>query len=253
MLDQELPLMEHLVELRERLIKIALALVVGTVVSLAFTAYLLEMLTTLPTRLGLGGTLTLINQSPTEGISNYFKVALISGITLAMPIIVYQVLRFVLPALTKQEKRYLLLIVPGAAASFVIGVLFAYFFVLRAAIVFLGRFGDRFAMQMWTVETYISFATTLLFWLGLSFELPLVVFFLAKMRFITHRTLVSRWRLAIVIAAVAAAVITPTPDPGTMSLVMMPLLLLYLISVVLAFIATPRDARSVSSEPRRNR
>jgi sec-independent protein translocase protein TatC len=226
-----MPLLDHLKELRNRLIKIAIALLIATVLSLLFAKQAVIILIrpmgdNLPQAL-----------KPTETLSNYMKVALICGVTLAMPIIVYQIGRFVTPGLNSREKRYLLLLVPGATLCFVVGVAFAYFVMLPTAIPFLQGFMSDVVKQQWTIGDYLSFVANLLFWIGLSFELPLFIYFLAKLGIISDKTLRKNRKYAIIAIAVLAAVITPTIDPLNMALVMGPLILLYELGVLLARIA----------------
>jgi len=226
-----MPLLDHLKELRNRLIKIAIALLIATVLSLLFAKQAVIILIrpmgdNLPQAL-----------KPTETLSNYMKVALICGVTLAMPIIVYQIGRFVTPGLSSKEKRYLLLLVPGATLCFVVGVAFAYFVMLPTAIPFLQGFMSDVVKQQWTIGDYLSFVANLLFWIGVSFELPLFIYFLAKLGIISDKTLRKNRKYAIIAIAVLAAVITPTIDPLNMALVMGPLILLYELGVLLARIA----------------
>jgi sec-independent protein translocase protein TatC len=171
---------------------------------------------------------------PTESLGNYMKVALLCGVILAMPVIVYQVARFIAPGLTKKERRYLVLLVPGATLCFVAGVAFAYFVMMPAAIPFLQGFMSDIIEQQWAIGEYLSFVTSLLFWLGLAFELPLFVYFLAKIGLIDVHTLRKNRKYAIIVIAVLAAVITPTVDPLNMILVMGPLIVLYELGVILA-------------------
>jgi sec-independent protein translocase protein TatC len=223
-----MPLMEHLKELRTRLIRAALALMVTTAASFVVAK---EVFVILLRPLGDASVQAL---RPTESLGNYMKVALLCGVILAMPVIVYQLARFLAPGLTKKEKRYLYLLVPGATLCFVTGVAFAYFIMLPAAIPFLQGFLADIIKQDWAIGEYLSFVTSLLFWLGVSFELPLFVYFLAKLGLIDAKTLSKNRKYAIVVIAVLAAVITPTVDPLNMMLVMGPLIILYEIGVLLA-------------------
>jgi sec-independent protein translocase protein TatC len=226
-----MPLMEHLKELRTRLIRAFLALLVTTGVSFVFAkqVFLLLMVPLENTKLQA--------LKPTESLGNYMKVALLSGLVLAMPVIVYQIGRFVTPGLTKKERRYLLLLVPGATLCFVTGVAFAYFVMLPSAIGFLQTFMADIIEQQWAIGEYLSFVTSLLFWIGIAFELPLFVYFLAKLGIVDAQMLSKNRKYAVVAIAVLAAVITPTVDPFNMALVMGPLIVLYEIGVILAKIA----------------
>ena len=226
-----MPLLDHLKELRNRLIKIAIALLTATVASLVFAKQAVVILIR-----PMGDNLPQALE-PTEVLINYMKVALICGVTLAMPVIVYQIGRFVTPGLSSKEKRYLWLLVPGATLCFVTGVAFAYFVMMPTAITFLQGFLSDIVKQQWTIGKYLSFVANLLFWIGVSFELPLFVYFLAKLGIISYKTLWKNFKYAVIGIAVLAAAITPTVDPLNMALVMGPLILLYLLGILLAKIA----------------
>ncbi|MDH4137130.1 MAG: twin-arginine translocase subunit TatC [Anaerolineae bacterium] len=234
--DRTMTVLEHLVEFRQRLIKAILALLITTLVSLLFTRRFLALLT-----VPMGDNLPQAI-SPTETIVIYFKVALIGGFLVAMPVIVYQLIRFIVPGLYPHEKRYLLMIVPAASLLFATGVAFAYYVMLPAAIPFLLNFMGDIIRQQWTIEKYISLVTGLMFWVGLIFETPLVIAFLAYLGIVSPGMLWKNFRYAIVLIAIIAAVATPTPDPINMSLLMLPLILLYLLSILLAlFVYRPRE------------
>jgi sec-independent protein translocase protein TatC len=226
-----MPLMEHLKELRGRLIWSVGALLVTTALSFIFAKQVLVFLIA-----PMGDSIPQALK-PTESLGNYMKVALICGVTLAMPMLVYQIGRFLAPGLTKQEKRWLFVLVPGATLCFVIGVAFAYFVMLPTAIPFLQGFMSDIIEQSWAIGEYLSFVTSLLFWIGLAFELPLFVFFLAKLGLVNADMLKKNRKYAYLGIAVIAAIITPTVDPVNMLLVMAPLVLLYELGVILAKLA----------------
>ncbi|HZY41332.1 MAG TPA: twin-arginine translocase subunit TatC, partial [Anaerolineae bacterium] len=139
--------------------------------------------------------------------------------------------------LENKEKRYVRFVVPGATVLFLIGVGFAWSIMLPAAIGFLSTFQSEVFKSDWRADAYIPFVTSLMFWIGVSFEMPLIVFFLAKLKLVTAGLLLKGWRFAVVGIAVIAAVITPTVDPFNMMLVMAPLILLYFFSILLAKLA----------------
>ena len=225
-----MPLMEHLIELRGRLIRAFIALALTTAISAIFTPQVLQLLIA-----PYGNLLQTID--PTENVSIYFKVALTTGAVLAMPVFVYQLWSFVAPGLENKEKRYVRILVPGATLLFLIGVAFAWGLLLPAAIGFLAEFESQVFRTDWRADAYVPFVTSLLFWIGVSFETPLIIFFLAKLHIVTARQLLRGWRFAIVAIAIVAAIITPTVDPFNMMLVMAPLILLYFLSIVLARLA----------------
>lgn len=225
--DKIMPLMEHLRELRNVLVKCGIALAITTLISFAFTTQILQFLVA-----PYGSILETID--PTENVTTYFRVALVSGAVLAMPVLVYFIWSFIAPGLEEKEKRYVRYIVPGATFLFLLGVAFAWGLMLPAAIGFLSSFQPTIFKASWRAAAYIPFVTSLLFWIGVAFELPLVIFFLAKLKIVTARQLLGWWRFAVVGAAIAAAVITPTVDPFNMLLVMAPLVFLYFLSILLA-------------------
>jgi sec-independent protein translocase protein TatC len=229
--DRQMTIIEHLEELRDRLIKSAIALTVTTTLSFAFAKQFLQIL------IAPMGQTPPVSPSPTTTIVVFAKVALISGVALAMPVLVYQLISFIAPGLKPQEKRYLYLVLPGATLSFIAGIAFAYFVMLPTAIPFLRGFLSDIIEPNWFIDKYISLITSLLFWVGLSFETPLLIFFLAKLGIVTPEVLSRYRKYAILVIAVIAAVITPTPDPFNMLLVMVPLILLYEIGNLLARLA----------------
>ena len=223
-------LMQHLVELRNVLIKSVVALLIGTILAAIVTPQILQFLIA-----PYGTTLQTID--PTENISIYLRVSIMAGAVSAMPIFVYLLWTFIAPGLENQEKRYVRIVVPGATILFLIGVGFAWSIMLPAAIGFLSTFQSEIFKSDWRADDYIPFVTSLMFWIGVSFEMPLMVFFLAKLKLVTAGLLLKGWRFAVVGIAVIAAVITPTVDPFNMLLVMAPLILLYFFSILLAKLA----------------
>jgi sec-independent protein translocase protein TatC len=220
-------LMEHLTEMRNRLIKACLALLLTTAVSFIFADRLVEILT-----IPIGGRQALEAIDVTENIGVFMRVSLISGLVLAMPVIVYQLIRFIVPGLTRDERRYLWIVVPSASLLFLIGVAFAYFVMLRAAVPFLIGFLNIPTRPR--PQSYFGFVGRLTFWIGISFETPLILAFLARLGIITPQALRQNRKYAIVAIAIIAAAITPTVDPINMMLVMLPLLLLYELGVFLS-------------------
>lgn len=222
---------EHLEELRQRLFRTMIALVIGTIIGI----FLAEpVLLFLQRPYGV----EFIVLGPTGGIVAYFRVALMVGAIIAIPVITYEVLMFVVPGLTRKEKRLLAFSLPPVTFLFLIGVAFAWYVLIPPAIGFLSGFEPKLFKPQWTADLYLGFVTSLLFWMGVAFETPLVFFVLSVLGFVTPRPLIRNWRIAVVGAAVAAAVITPTVDPVNMMLVMGPLMVLYLLSIFLVFFGT---------------
>ena len=220
----------HLSELRRRLMIALMALIATTLASFILAQKYLAALT-----IPIGGLEQVQSIEITENVGVFMRVSLLSGVILAMPVIVYELLAFIIPGLTGKERRGLLLAVPFASILFITGVAFAYFVMLPAAIPFLITFlGVKTVPRL---SNYVEFSTNLMFWIGVSFETPLLVFVLAKVKIVNARALLKGWRIAIVAVAVLSAMITPTVDPVNMGLLMVPLFFLYLLSVFLAFIA----------------
>ncbi len=240
----QMTLMEHLLELRTRLIWIVSSLVVGAMIALFFADPLLEFI-----KLPLRGA-PLISTGPPDTLINIFKISFMLGACFAMPIIVYQLIAFAAPGLYPHEKRALLLALPAIVGLFVAGLAFAFYVMLPVAIGFLQEFFGDEIEQLWQFDRYISFVTRIVFWIGVAFEMPVILAFLARTGLVSGPQLLNFWRHAFVIIAIVAAIITPTVDPVNMAIVMGPLIVLYFLSVGLAYILyRPRTPRDFSEEP----
>jgi sec-independent protein translocase protein TatC len=229
--ELEMTIWEHLDELRSRLVKATIALVVGTAISVIFTQRALQVLI-IPLGDAIPQTIT-----PTESFVVYFRIALIGGVTLAMPMLVYQAIRYILPGLLPHEKRYLYFLIPGATLCFAGGVAFASLIMLPAAINFMQSFLSTIIENRWTLNNYIDFVTRVIFWMGIVFQTPLVIFFLAKLNVVTAQQLSKFRKYAVLVIAILAALVTPTPDPINMAIVMLPLYMLYEVGIQLARLA----------------
>lgn len=244
--EAKMTLMEHLIELRYRLMWIVGALLVATLLSMTFVVPILEFITRPLNELGKAPQAL----GPTDSIGVFFKVSFTMGTAFALPMIIYQVIAFMAPGLYPHEKRALLWMLPGVVVLFAVGAAFAYFMLLPAAVGFLQNFLGEVISQDWSIDRYIGFVTRLVFWIGVAFELPLVMAVLARAGFVSGKQLLHYWRHALIIASIAAAMITPTVDPVNMTLVMGPLLILYLVSVGLAYLLyKPREEVDYSTEP----
>lgn len=234
---QEMTLWQHLEELRKRLFYILIGLVLGVVISAIF-ADTLMMLVAKP----IGGMENLLSIQVTENMSVYFQITLLSGFILSLPFSLFQLYRFVAPGLKENERRWVLYAVPLAFLLFIGGVTFGFLVMLPAAIPFLVEFPGPQVLPKW--KDYVSFVTNLLFWVGLSFETPLLMYLLAKLGIVDPQGLAKQWRVAIILIAVIAAVATPTTDPVNMALLMAPLFILYLLGILLALLAGKKRNRS---------
>jgi len=229
---------EHLAELRGRLFIAAVAVVAGLALSAAFGNDIIKFLKE-PAQ---GRQVNFQFIEPFEFVVTYFRVSLLGGLVIGMPVIVYEGLMFISPGLTRQEKRWLYSVALGASLLFLGGVAFAYYVALPPALNFLFRFGEDIAQPNIRIGSYIDFVTRLVFWTGVTFETPIVVMFLARFRIVSARQLLRWWRYAIVIAFLIAAIVTPTIDPVTQSLVAGPIIVLYFLGIVLAWLVQPRRA-----------
>jgi len=225
----EMSLLRHLGELRTAIMRAALAIAIGSGVSLVFAEQIIRALIE-----PYGGYLQVLE--PTEGISVFLRVGLTCGVALSSPVVIHQVLSFVAPGLTKRERRALWMLVPGALMLFTLGAAFAWFIMIPAAIDFLAHFMPNVFRVEWSSRGYVPFVLSLTLWIGVSFEMPLVLMFLARLGMVTPKSLLGAWRIAVVVIAVISAAITPTVDPFNMMLVMAPLLGLYCLSILLAVI-----------------
>jgi len=230
--EQSMSIWDHVGELRSRLLKAIAALVVTTVICIGYLAPIMIEWLAGPA----DGLENFVAIEVTETVGVYMRVSLLGGFIIALPIIVYQILAFVVPGLYDNEKRWLFIAIPVATVLFISGVAFSYYVMLPAAIPFLRGFLED-VTPAWRLSNYINFTTNMMFWIGIAFEAPLLVYILAKFNIVTARMLLKQWRFALVIIAVIAAMITPTVDPVNMALLMVPLFFIYLLSVLFAALA----------------
>ena len=231
------PLRVHLEELRRRLFIAALGTVIGTVVTFVFHRQILRFLMRPAIRVLATPDASLVYTQMTEMLGISMKISLLGGLILSLPLLTYEMLMFISPGLTSRERRYLLLFLPGITASFIGGVAFGYFVLIPPALRFLLTFNADIATPMIRIGNYTNLVLTLLFWMGVVFETPVLMFVMAKLRIASYK-LFARWRrLAVVFAFVLGAMITPTFDPINQSLVAIPIVLLYEIGIWLAWLA----------------
>lgn len=236
---------EHLEELRGALLRSFIGLGIGMLIAIFFTGDIIDYLRT------PYGDDELVILDPTGSIVIYFRVALMSGAILAIPYITYQLFRFIAPGLKPAERRWVLSAIPVTTFFFLLGIAFAWFIMIPSAFAFLRDFqGDTFRAD-WTAQNYFSFLTALLFWMGVAFEMPVIFYVLARLGLVGPQSLVKNWRLAVVAITIVAALITPTVDPFNMLLVMLPLLGLYLLSILFVGIGVRGSQRNLMlSQPK---
>jgi sec-independent protein translocase protein TatC len=224
----------HLDALRKHLFRAVIYLVITTSISFIFITPIMEFMAK-PLE---GGIAALQAVDVTEPVGTVMRVTLLAGLTLAFPFIVFELWLFVAPGLKRTERVFTLFSMPFAYAFFLSGMAFSYYLMLPTALPILMNF-----MGLQTLprpNSYFPFVVNLLFWMGVSFEFPLVIFILARLGMVKSRDLINQWRMALVIIAILAAAITTTTDPANMALVMVPMTILYFFSILLAFFAERR-------------
>ena len=219
----------HLSALRNHIKKSAFVLIVTTALAFTFFKEIMAWLVT-----PIGGIENLEAKEVTEPISVFMRVSVLTGFTVAMPYILFEILRFFAPGISRKARIIGLLAIPFATLFFIAGLGFAYFYMLPTAISFMIEFGGIPTIP--TPASYIRFTTGFMFWTGAAFQLPLVSYTLAAMKLLQAKLLKDNWRIAFILLAVLAAFITPTPDAGTMLIVLLPLWALYGFSIVMAYI-----------------
>ena len=246
---QPMPLREHLRELRSRLLICLVALLIGSAVCFYFYQEILNLLVA-PARAVAGDEIAIVYTEVTELLGTTVKVAMLGGFALALPVILYQAVRFVAPGLTARERRVLLAFLPAALLAFVGGMAFGYFVMIPPALRFLLTFGGEVAEPLIRISNIVNIMVRLLFWLGVSFETPLVMYALATLGIVDARGFARFRRLWLVAAFVIAAAITPTIDPLNQAIVAGPLIVLYELGVLLARMAGRRRAgAALNAEP----
>ena len=239
----ELPgmsLMEHLDELRRRIIHSAAYLAVGFVVAYIFHERLYGFVQTPLDKLGIKLNYT----HPMDALNLYLQVSLIGGAILASPFILYQVWLFIAPGLYQKEKRFVVPFMAATVGLFLAGAAFGYFYVLPGALkILILDFGKKFNPIV-TIEEYTGFFMSVILGLGISFEMPILIFFLAMFGIVSPKFLWKNIRYAILIIFLVAAIITPSPDPWTMCIYALPMLALYMVGIGVAWWVHPSRRRA---------
>ena len=239
----EVPLTEHLAELRTRLTRIVLAVIIGTVVAFTKANYLFEILK-MPL-LKVNPNLKLYFLSPTEPFFTAFKISFLAGFILVSPFVFYQIWKFIEPALYEHEKKLVFPFVIFTTLFFIIGCLFSFYLVLPVAIGFFINFGNiqLGAEAIFSVKEYISFVLRMILAFGLTFELPVILSLLARLGLVTPEFLMKSRPYFIVLAFIIAAIITPTPDAISQLMLAIPLILFYEISILMAKYLYPKSMK----------
>ena len=231
--DNQMSVLQHLEELRKVLIVCIVSLIPATFVAWFFKEDILGLLVR-PLR-EKNPDYTLNFFGPTEAFFVFLKLSIATGFLIALPIILYQVWKFVLPALRSNEKKVLYTIVPSSFILFIGGIAFAYFSVFKIALSFFLGFGGEYADPLLRLSDYLSFVLTFLLPFGLVFQLPIVILFLTRMGIVTPKFLAQKRKYAFFIIVVIAAVLTP-PDVISQALMALPIYLLYEISILISYL-----------------
>ena len=240
----QMTFIDHLEELRSRIIKAAVAVMIGFIATYFFADRVIEFLSEPFLELS-GSTLTLL--APTEGFMVRLKTGLLTGLIVSSPAVFYQFWNFIAPGLYQNERRFIIPVVIWSVLLFAIGALFAYQ-VLPYAMKFFHSFAEGGAENFWSLSKYITFVTYLLLAFGLVFELPLVIYFAARMGLVTPQFLRKYRKHALIILLVLSAMITP-PDIFTQAVLAIPLGILYEVSIWLAVIAVKKHRRENPETP----
>lgn len=238
--DQSMPIMEHLRELRMRIVRSLLAVMIGTIVILAMydpvKTFLTEPYRNLcSTNPDFNCDGSLFALGPLDGFSARMKVSAYGGLMLALPVILWQIWQFIVPALSKKEKKYAVPFIASSVVLFAAGGTLAYW-TLDKALEFLISWSGSDVNQAYQITKYISLVTFMMLSFGVGFLSPVLLVFLQLANVVQPKTLLKQWRIAIMLIFVASAVITPSGDPFTLMALSGPLTILYLLSVLVGWL-----------------
>jgi sec-independent protein translocase protein TatC len=239
--------LEHLDELRKRIVRSCLAIALGVLATFYWIQQIFDFILA-PTRKALPTGVKLIYTEPGEAFSLYITVALIAGAIVAAPFIMYQVWMFIAPGLYSNEKRLAIPFVLFTTIGFVLGAAFNHYIAFPFMMAFFGSFNTPDLAFMPKLEDVFGLYSKMLLGMGVVFQMPTVVFFLAKMKLITARFLMSHFKYAFLIIFVVAAVITPTGDMMTQAIFAAPMIGLYLLSIVVAWVVGPKRLKGATDE-----
>lgn len=231
--EKEMSFLDHLEELRWRIIKALIGVVIAAIVVSVFVNFIVEKILLAPATKTIPP-LTIINIQPFGQFTLYIEVILIGGAILSIPNIIYQFWKFIEPALKPNEKKYISSIVIFSTVCFLGGIVFAYFVILPTSLEFLAKFGTTVIQNTISIDYYMSFIISLCLAAGVIFELPMVSFFLSKIGILTPEFMRKYRKHSVVIILILAALLTPSPDITSQLLLGIPLLFLYEISILIS-------------------
>ena len=236
-----LELLAHLAELRWHLIRISVALLIASVIAFSYTEIILDWLSQ-----PVGGIDELTAIDITEPVRVAMRISLLAGFLITLPYMFFEVLLFVADGIKRRARIIFLLLIPIITILFAGGMAFAYIIMLPIAIPFLQEF-----MGIKTIprpDSYVRFVTAVMFWMGVASQFPIASYWLAAIGLVHPSVLLKKWRIAVVIIAILAAVITPTPDPVNMMIVFIPLLALYFFGIISSLIAENSRKRKTKKQ-----
>lgn len=236
--DVEMSFLDHIEELRWRIIYSLIGILLFTIVAWIFIDPLIEIVLLKPAR---DANASLQNLRPFGQLFLYVQVAIIVGIVASLPNIFYQLWKFIAPALRKRERKYIIWIVFFSTFCFLAGIAFAYFVMLPLAMKFAAQFGSEAIKNEFSIEEYMSIIISVMLAAGVVFELPMVSFFLSKLGILTPKFMRKYRRHAIVIILILAAILTPGADPVSQVILAVPLVLLYEISIFISKISSKKS------------
>src|SRR3954449_7746854 len=245
--EGKMSFLEHLDELRRRIVNSAIAIALAVVAGFYWINQIVDFILA-PTRKALPPGVKLIYTEPGEAFSLYVQIALIMGVVLASPFIMFQVWKFIAPGLYSNEKRLAIPFVLFTTIGFVLGAAFNHYISFPFMMAFFGSFNTADLAFMPKLDDVFGLYTKMLLGMGIVFQMPAVVFFLAKMKLVTARFLIAQLKYAFLIIFIVAAVITPTGDMMTQAIFAAPMVGLYLLSIVIAWIVGPKRLRAAPDE-----
>ena len=239
---EKMSFLEHLDELRKRIVNACIAIGVGFLISFVFIDRIFNFVFG-PSRKVLPAGVRFVYNRPAEAFSLYIQLALISGALIAAPAVMYQVWLFIAPGLYAKEKKFAIPFVLLTTGGLLVGAAFNHFVAFPLMMAFFASFNNPQLVFMPKVEDTFDLYLTMTLWMGLVFQMPTLVFFLAKMRLVTAGFLWRQLRYAILATFVIAAVITPTGDPMNQTIFAAPMIILYVLSIGIAWVVNPRGRK----------
>lgn len=233
----EMTFLEHLEELRWRIIYSVLGIVAGAIICWIFIDFLVDVILLKPAK---DSSAILQNLKPFGQLFLYMQIAIIGGAIVSIPNIFYQLWKFIAPALKKNERKYILSIVIFSSVCFLLGIAFAYFIMLPLTLKFAAQFGTKDIVNQFAIDEYMSIIISVMLAAGLIFELPMISFFLSKLGILSPKIMRKFRKHAIVVIMIAAAILTPGTDPVSQVILAVPLVLLYEISIFISKLSTKK-------------